>query len=60
MNNIDIKMRDNNAIPPEQQNLRTRQRVPMKVSKVEIEPDYNAEEAAKLKEKQKQMMFGEH
>lgn len=60
VNNIDIKMRDNDQMPPEQQNLRARQRVPMKAAKVEIEPDFNAEEAARLKEKQKQQMFGEH
>ena len=60
VNNIDIKMRDNDQMPPEQQNLRARQRVAMKAAKVEIEPDFNAEEAARLKEKQKQQMFGEH
>ena len=60
VNNIDIKMRDNDQMPPEQHNLSARQRVPMKAAKVEIEPDFNAEEAARLKEKQKQQMFGEH
>lgn len=54
-----MKMRENNQIPPEQQNLRTRPRVPIKASKVEIEPDFNAEEAARNKEKQKELMFGE-
>ena len=47
VSNIDIRMRDNDQMPPEQQNLRARQRAQFKASKVEIEPVYNADQAAR-------------